>query len=670
MKTTSLILLLLILELSSLFSQSKTYSFDWRQLKLNWPIRFDPKVDSVFKNGDPYLFPTQYTALNTAEQDFMGQKGHNGIDIGFNSFRPMDNNGAKVYAAATGILVAYRDSLDDRMNNPGLWEKFTPANKLNVTQIIPALKVFGIQNYPDGSGNVVYLQHANGFITQYAHLKKGLSVLKKYKLGDRIPVGVLLGIMGSSGASSNPHLHFGVYTGPQSLSPGAVIPTSGRISTLKAGQGWGYFVCPFYPEPAPSLENMWMGIYPTVYKPAQNGVIDVFDVAVAASNFNAATPPPNVVAIPRGTPIYVKSYTNGALGNSVTLVQIAGESGNVFDSRWSSTLQQGGVLLPNDFLTSANGVYYGSMQTNGQFCIYRLGSQEPQRSIWCTPVPAGNGLFFARMNENGTFAIYQGKPSGSAPSNPVWSSPVPSGNGPFYANLGLDANFCVYTKNSRTLDNNFWCAFSNTNEGVPNDCYMLSFLYPAQYVVKTYRQLPGSNALELRAQTPFSVLAGTSSTMDTLRVSQGINNQLTVGDQYNNGIENRTQFRAFLDQPDTTRSIQFAKFSMRLSGTTNLNPFTVQWGATMHLRATANGKTMTFFSPVTVVGRKTEGILFEPGSLFDPAFYGLSQWPGGGLPIDIQFEIKTNNNKQSDFITFDQVTVQYYYGGTTGNREH
>jgi hypothetical protein len=105
---------------------------------------------------------------------------------------------------------------------------------------------------------------------------------------------------------------------------------------------------------------------------------------------------------------------------------------------------------------------------------------------------------------------------------------------------------------------------------------------------------------------------------------------------------------------------------MRLSGSTNINPFTSQWGATMHLRATANGKTIAFFSPVTVSGRKAEGVIFEPELLFDPAFYGLTQWPATGLPIDIQFEIKSNNNKQSDYITFDQVTLQYFYGGKLG----
>jgi murein DD-endopeptidase MepM/ murein hydrolase activator NlpD len=665
MKVFPLSMLLWVFLQSSLplFSQPPNLSFDWKQLKLSWPVKLDAKVAPIYTNGDPYLYPTQYTALNAQELDFMGQKGHNGIDITFRCYRPMDNNGAKIYAAAAGILVAYRDSLDDRMNNPKLWEKFTPANKLAVTQIVPALRSYGLQNVPDGSGNVVYLLHANGFVTQYAHLKKGLNVLKKYKLGDKIPAGALLGIMGSSGASSDPHLHFGVYTGPQSLNPGVTIPSSGRISTIKSG--WGYYVCPFYQEPAPSLENMWTGSYTTVYKPLENGNVDVLDLAVTSSNFNTVAPPPNIMNVPKGAPIYIKPYVNGAKGKFFFQVALKDGSGSFFDSSWPSTLQQGETLLPGAFISATNGAFYGLLQNNGQFGIFRGGTFNTP-PIWSSPEPNGNGPFYARMNENGSFAIYKGTPSSKTPGNPVWSTPALSGSGPFYANMGLDGNFCVYTKNSKTNDNNVWCSFSNTTDVVPNDYVLLNKLIPGQYAVYGFRQLPGSTTNELRSKTYFNVLDSTKIIIDTLRSTPGINNQLTVWDQFQNGMETRTQFRVFLEQPDTARTIQFAKLSMRLSGSTNINPFTSQWGATMHLRATAHGKTIAFFSPVTVSGRKAEGVIFEPEQLFDPIFYGLTQWPATGLPIDIQFEIKTNNNKQSDYITFDQVTLQYFYGGKLG----
>ncbi len=54
-----------------------------------------------------------------------------------------------------------------------------------------------------GYGNYIDINHGNGFVTRYGHLSQF-----KVKTGDYVQQGQLIGIMGSTGRSTGPHLHF------------------------------------------------------------------------------------------------------------------------------------------------------------------------------------------------------------------------------------------------------------------------------------------------------------------------------------------------------------------------------------------------------------------------------------------------------------------------------
>ena len=59
----------------------------------------------------------------------------------------------------------------------------------------------------DGKGNFVCIDHGNGWVTWYCHMRKNsVSV----DVGDVVKAGTILGLVGSSGNSSDPHLHFAV----------------------------------------------------------------------------------------------------------------------------------------------------------------------------------------------------------------------------------------------------------------------------------------------------------------------------------------------------------------------------------------------------------------------------------------------------------------------------
>jgi murein DD-endopeptidase MepM/ murein hydrolase activator NlpD len=60
----------------------------------------------------------------------------------------------------------------------------------------------------DGYGISVFVDHGNGYLTHYAHLSTA-----KVGVGDKVAAGETIGLEGSTGDSTGPHLHFEVHQG-------------------------------------------------------------------------------------------------------------------------------------------------------------------------------------------------------------------------------------------------------------------------------------------------------------------------------------------------------------------------------------------------------------------------------------------------------------------------
>lgn len=74
-----------------------------------------------------------------------------------------------------------------------------------------------------GYGEVVEINHGSGFTTLYGHHKKNL-----VKVGDIVKKGQVVGLMGSSGRSTGPHVHFEVYKHGRIVDPSSYIHRSSR----------------------------------------------------------------------------------------------------------------------------------------------------------------------------------------------------------------------------------------------------------------------------------------------------------------------------------------------------------------------------------------------------------------------------------------------------------
>lgn len=70
------------------------------------------------------------------------------------------------------------------------------------------------------NGNLIMLDHGHGMMTLYAHLDR-LDV----KTGDRVKQGDVIGTVGSTGRSTGPHLHWGLYWGKMALNPMLLFKT-------------------------------------------------------------------------------------------------------------------------------------------------------------------------------------------------------------------------------------------------------------------------------------------------------------------------------------------------------------------------------------------------------------------------------------------------------------
>ena len=68
--------------------------------------------------------------------------------------------------------------------------------------------------YRYGYGNMVEINHGNGYQTRYAHHKKNLVVV-----GQKVDKGQVIALMGNTGRATGPHVHFEVVRNGTSINP-------------------------------------------------------------------------------------------------------------------------------------------------------------------------------------------------------------------------------------------------------------------------------------------------------------------------------------------------------------------------------------------------------------------------------------------------------------------
>jgi len=183
--------------------------------------------EQKYRFGRPFSMPVLQVAMIEMRKKkhyiYLNEDGRyydeKGIEAeGFMLNRPVKN--ARVSSGFTlrryhPVLKKYRAHLGvDYAARPG-----TPIMAAGSGRVIFA-------GYTRGYGKLIKIQHSDGYMTLYAHQR---AFRKGMKRGKYVKKGQTIGYVGSTGLSTGPHLHFGLYKNGHARNPARVI----RITTNK-----------------------------------------------------------------------------------------------------------------------------------------------------------------------------------------------------------------------------------------------------------------------------------------------------------------------------------------------------------------------------------------------------------------------------------------------------
>lgn len=217
---------------------------------------------------------------------FMSYDGHSGTDFRVRDLTVM-RRGVAVLAAAPGVVGATRDGVPD--------VSIRTKGKASV----------------DGQecGNGVLIDHGGGWVSQYCHLKQGSVAVKQ---GDRVEMGARLGLIGLSGMTEFPHVHFEIRKDDVVLDPFTSQPLTARTASC-----------------APMGRSLWTQTaeaklaYPGAAFLAGGFTDRPVDFAAID-----ASPPPALGASPEALVAYVRVL--GVRAGDIESLQVTGPDGNVF----------------------------------------------------------------------------------------------------------------------------------------------------------------------------------------------------------------------------------------------------------------------------------------------------------------------------------------------------
>ncbi len=261
---------------------------------------------------------------------------HTGTDFNIwpYSWNKMDNLEVEIVAAADGVIIGrYEGYLDRNCAGPNQ----TPG------------------------WNGIGVQHSDGTRTWYVHLKRN-SVTEKL-IGQSVVEGEYLGIVGSSGPSRSPHLHFEIYKNGQILDP-----YEGPCNNMNQVGRWQEQ--PNYPDPA--ILEISTHHYPVQWMPCP-----AQDRPNAKNHFDA------------GESFWF--YTFGRDGSSGDLHSFAIEdpSGQLIES-WDYRIDPLSGFLPNYYfawqysipLDAESGTYRVSLNHLGNTYIHEFSVEETSSAFF------------------------------------------------------------------------------------------------------------------------------------------------------------------------------------------------------------------------------------------------------------------------------------------------
>jgi murein DD-endopeptidase MepM/ murein hydrolase activator NlpD len=165
--------------------------------------------------------------------------------------------------------------------------------------------------------NAVYVRHADGSIAWYGHLKR--NSLTPKNVGDTVTTGEYLGLVGSSGNSTGPHLHFELHD----VNFNQIDPYTGSCNLMNS--------------------ESWWAVQPAYYDSAVNKLT----TGPAAVQFQGC-PSPDLtnesLYFQPGDKIYFTTYYHDQLSSQQSHYRILRPDGNVY-TEWNHNSSAGHYVL-------------------------------------------------------------------------------------------------------------------------------------------------------------------------------------------------------------------------------------------------------------------------------------------------------------------------------------
>ncbi len=132
-------------------------------------------------------------------------------------------------APVPGVMTSrFGQRIDPINGKPAYHQGVDIRGKMGSEANATADGVVIIQNYDKGNGRYIVLDHGNGFRTKYAHLKKSL-VAK----GDAVKRGQAVGLVGNSGRSTGPHVHYEIHYDDKIVNPTRFVRIAKYLNRAK-----------------------------------------------------------------------------------------------------------------------------------------------------------------------------------------------------------------------------------------------------------------------------------------------------------------------------------------------------------------------------------------------------------------------------------------------------
>lgn len=271
---------------------------------------------------------------SSANVDYRGgpytYDGHDAIDMTFPSFKSVDD-GVPVLAAAAGTVIYSADGNFDR------------------------------NTYANGDANFVIIDYGNGWQSDYFHLRNGSVGVQ---VGQKVVQGQVIGLMGSSGYSSGPHLHFSLYNGD-------------AIETYQNPYAYWQNPLPYQGDVDEVLDSGITNYDPTSFLNSQERPPDTVTIKQQPTTifprfatFNTPNEPINItVKKPNGTVQLSYDFSAGNYANRGGYYYIYDTLPSVPDlGTWTVNFTVGGVkLASNTFAVTSTGAPLSSVTQGANF---------------------------------------------------------------------------------------------------------------------------------------------------------------------------------------------------------------------------------------------------------------------------------------------------------------